>query len=162
MEHQFDRIKLNDGMIVTISDDRTIIKTEVNGRTYGFDVNKATEKEISDFMAGVGYGRAVSSNITLSNNQQEQNQSNSFQNNGLERSNNMSAGNQDASSKTKTLTNGHYKGNNDIDNKISTPFQNPNGYINKILVTCLSGFMFGVIIATIYIFINLGKITYTL
>lgn len=153
MVRSFDKIKLNDGMIVTISDDKTIIKTEVGGRTYNFDISKATPEQISDFMAGVGYGRAVSSNLTLSN---AENQSDQFQNN--ERGYNP--GKQDSNSKTLTLNNGIYK--NTGDNGFNPPYQNPNGFVNKIIVTSLSGFMLGVVIAIIYIFINIGKITFIL
>lgn len=156
MERTFDKIKLNDGMVVTISDDKTIIKTEVGGRTYNFDVSKATPQQISDFMAGVGYGRAVSSNLTLSS----QNQDNSYRNDDKNYNTGMSSGNQNTNSKVLALNNGHYK-SSDMD-RMNMPYQNPNGFTSKILVTSLSGFMIGVIIAIIYIFINIGKISFTL
>ena len=155
MVRSFDKIKLNDGMIVTISDDKTIIKTEVGGRTYNFDISKATPQQISDFMAGVGYGRAVSSNLTLSS-KQEQNQSNPFQND----EHDYNPGKQSNTGKALTLNNGIYK--NTSNEGFNNPFQNPNGFISKILVTSISGFMIGVIIAIVYIFINIGKITITL
>ena len=147
MAQSFDRIKLNDGMVVTVSDDKTIIKTEVGGRTYNFDISKASSKEISDFMAGVGYGRAVNSNLVMSNPSEHETNINS------------GVGRQDTN-KIKTLTTSHYK--SDIDSKISMPYQNPNGFISKILITSLSGFMIGTLIAIIYICINLGKITFSL
>ncbi len=55
--------------------------------------------------------------------------------------------------KRLTLSNGH---------SILDPNDRRNGFINMIIMALISGFGLGIVTTAIYIYINLGKITFTL
>ena len=157
MAREYNRFKLDDGLIVTVSDDNTEIKTEIKGETFEADINKATRAETNYFMAGVGYGRVLGSNLVKADNQDM-----SFsQNTGIGNSNQMTHAYQ------KTLIPPGEKSPYQSQN--NEPFQNDTqfpgnmaAFSDRLLIAMLASFGLGVILTAIYIFINLGKVTVSL
>lgn len=159
MAREYNRFKLDDGLTVTVSDDNTDIQTEINGEIYKLNINTASKKEINDFMTGVGYGRVLGSNLVKAD---HENQNMPFsQDSGMGNSNQMTQG------KQKTLI--PPGGRSPYQPQNFEPFQNDNpfsgnmaAFSDRLLIAMLGSFGLGVVAATVYIFVNLGKVTFTL
>lgn len=148
----------DDGKNFEASISDTVHSSLKDGLDYGYiDFEKATKGELLAFRQGwvdriVNEKNFVQTNPNNTEHMYAGDDRN-YNSDGFN-SQSMNQSKQAEKGKTLTLSNGHSILGNDRDY--------PNGFSDRLLISLLAGFGFGVVAATVYIFTNLSKVTISL